>query len=208
MFRLSDKVGGDDVGVGGVVGDDGNFGGAGEQVDADPPEQQALGLGDEAVARADQDIRRMAAEQSEGHGRDALHAAQRQDRIGAAKVGGIEDRRRHALAFLRDRAGDHIIDAGHLGRGDAHDGRSHMGIAPAGDVAARRVYRDHLLTGEQAGRQLGLEFGQAGALRLGELAYAFMGELQIVAQPLRHLLGRRRDLVARNHDVAGPAVQA
>jgi hypothetical protein len=71
-----------------------------------------------------------------------------------------------------------------------------------------RGHRDQFLAGEQAGRQLGLELGKAGALGFGEFAHPFIGEPQIVAQALRHLFRRRRDLVARDHDVTGPAVKA
>ena len=101
VFGLADEIPGDDFRVRGLVGDDHDLGRAGEHVDADPAIEDALGLGHELVARADQDVGRAAAEEPEGHGGDPLHAAERQDHVGAAEIEGIENRRVHALAGLR-----------------------------------------------------------------------------------------------------------
>jgi hypothetical protein len=81
-----------------VVGDHGHFRRAGEDVDADLAEQRALGLGDELVARADDDVGRLAAEQAVGHRGDGLHAAQGHDDVGARGLEGIEHVRVHAAA--------------------------------------------------------------------------------------------------------------
>ena len=56
VLGLADEVGRDDRGVGRVVGDHRDLRGPGEDVDADLAEERALGLGDELVARADEDV--------------------------------------------------------------------------------------------------------------------------------------------------------
>ena len=52
VLGLADQVGGDERGVGGVVGEDRDLGGAGLGVDADAALEQPLGRGDVDVARA------------------------------------------------------------------------------------------------------------------------------------------------------------
>jgi hypothetical protein len=81
------------VRVGRVVGEDQAVGGPRDHVDADAAEQDALGLGDELVAGADDDIGLGQTEKAEGHGRDTLHAAHGEDLVGAADLGGVDDRR-------------------------------------------------------------------------------------------------------------------
>src|SRR5690606_13997657 len=52
VLGLADQIGGDVAGVGGVVGEHRDLGGAGLGVDADDPLEQALGGGDPDVAGA------------------------------------------------------------------------------------------------------------------------------------------------------------
>ena len=59
VLGLPEQVGGDELGVGRLVGDHEDLGRAGEQVDADRPEQLALGLGDVGVAGADDHVHRL-----------------------------------------------------------------------------------------------------------------------------------------------------
>ena len=66
-----------------VVGDDGDLGRPGEQVDPNPAEQLALGLGDIGVAGADDHVGRVEALDSERHRRERLDAAEAEDLIGA-----------------------------------------------------------------------------------------------------------------------------
>ena len=60
VLGLADEVGGDEGGVGGVVGEDGDLGGTGLGVDADAALEQALGGGDVDVARARDHVDRAA----------------------------------------------------------------------------------------------------------------------------------------------------
>ena len=53
MLGLRQQIGGDPVGIAGVVGDDQHFGGTGDHVDADLAEHQPLGGGDIGIAGAD-----------------------------------------------------------------------------------------------------------------------------------------------------------
>ena len=77
MLGLAQQVGGAELAVGAdLVGDDQRLGRAGEQVDADAAEQLALGLGDEGVARADQDVDRRDRLRAERPSRHRLDAAE------------------------------------------------------------------------------------------------------------------------------------
>ncbi len=51
VLGLGDEIGGDPGGIGGAIGDDEDFGGPGDHVDADLAEDLALGGGDEGIAR-------------------------------------------------------------------------------------------------------------------------------------------------------------
>ena len=59
MLGLAEQIGGDDGRPRGLVGDDEDLGRAGEEVDADDPEQLALGLRDVGVAGADEQVDRL-----------------------------------------------------------------------------------------------------------------------------------------------------
>src|SRR3546814_4148249 len=125
----------------------------------------------------------MAGEEAVGHGGDALDAAEVEDVVGATEVHRIEDAGMDpAMLRRRHRAGDDVADASHLGGGDRHDGRSDMGVAPARHIAAGGLHGNEALTGEEAGRQLGLELPHRVALALGEVANAGKGEVDILLQ--------------------------
>ncbi len=193
VLGLADEIGRDDQRISAVVGDHGNLGGAGEDVDADLAEQHALGLGDEFVAGANDDVGRLAGEQAEGHRRDRLDAAQAHDDVGARHRQRIEHMRVDALAAERRRAGDDGLDAGGLGRGDGHIGRGDMGIAAGRHIAAGRVHRHELLPEMQAGRDLQREVLAGGALRLGEAAHLPCGEADVILDALRDVADALRD---------------
>ena len=59
MLGLAEQVGGDDHRVGRLVGDDEDLRRAGDEVDADLPEQPALRLDDVRVARPDEEVDRV-----------------------------------------------------------------------------------------------------------------------------------------------------
>jgi len=101
VLGLPHEVVGDGFGVGGGVGEDEDIGGAGEHVDADAAKEDALGFGDVLIAGTCKDIGAGQAEQAKGHRGDALHAAHRQNAVGAAQVGGTDDCGRQARAGAR-----------------------------------------------------------------------------------------------------------
>jgi hypothetical protein len=171
VLGLADQVACDDGGVGAVVGDDRHLGRSGEHVDADLAEQHALGLGDELVAGADDDVGRLAGEQAVGHRGDRLHTAQGHDDVGAGRVEGVQQIRMHRTATKRAGAGDDRGHAGRLGGGHAHVGRRDVRIAAGRRVAAGHVDRHHALAGGDAVVQRDLELVQRTALRGGERAH-------------------------------------
>ena len=90
MFGLANQIGGDDRGIGGLVGNHQDFRRPGEHVDADTAVENALGLGHILIAGPDQNVGRVAGEQAEGKRRNALHAAEIEDGVGAAQIERIE----------------------------------------------------------------------------------------------------------------------
>ena len=91
VFRLANQIRRNDGRISAGIGNDGDFRRPGEQIDTDAAEQHALGLGDKPVARPDQNICRMAREQTESQRGDTLNASERQDPVGAAIMHRIEN---------------------------------------------------------------------------------------------------------------------
>ena len=101
MFRLTDQVGRDNVGVSGLVGNDGDLGGTCEHVDTDPAIQDSLGFGDKAIPRTHQDVSRVPGEKTKGHRGDPLNTTQGQNGIGTGEVSGVQNRRMNACIAAR-----------------------------------------------------------------------------------------------------------
>ena len=131
ILGLADQVGSDDHRIGSLVGDDQDLGRAGDEIDADLPEQPALGLDDIRVARTDEEIHRLDGLRPERERCDRLDATEDVDLVGPGEVhrgnGGIRD-----PAVERRRAGCDALDAGDLRRDDAHVSRSDHRVAAAG----------------------------------------------------------------------------
>ena len=90
----------------------------------------------------------MPREQTERQCGDALHAAQRQDGVGAAQVHGVQDAGIDALARYRRRTGDDVAHARDLRRRDAHDRGGDVRVAAARHVASGRIDGDQALAGD------------------------------------------------------------
>ena len=96
MLGLAEQVGGDELRVGGGVRDHEHLGRPRQQVDADAPEQLALGLGDVRVAGADEHVDRLGAAEPERHRGQRLHAAEAEHLVGAGGRDRVQHRRMHA----------------------------------------------------------------------------------------------------------------
>ena len=96
MLGLPEEVGGADLAVDGLVGDDEGLGRAGEEVDADAAVELALGFRDIGVARPDQHVDGLDRLGAERHRADRLDAAEAVDHVGAGEVLRGDDRRRRA----------------------------------------------------------------------------------------------------------------
>ena len=103
MFGLADEIGGDAVGVGGLVSRDHRLGRAGDHVDTDLAEQLALGFGHVGVAGPDDDVGRSIGEEPEGQRGDGLHATQAEHDVGAGDVGRGQNRRVHTVSVIPGR---------------------------------------------------------------------------------------------------------
>ncbi len=100
-------------------------------------------------------------------------------------LGGDDGRMRAALVGRG--AGNDALHPGHLGGDDRHVRGGHHRIAPAGHVAANRVYRDVLMAEYHAGQRLDFDIDHALALLLREIAHLGLGKLDVLEVALRHL---------------------
>ena len=91
MLGLADQVDGHGGRIGGVVGHHHRLRGPGHHVDADPPEQVTLGLGDQRVAGSDDHVGGPAGEQPVGQRPHALDAAQAEDASRPGYRRGMQD---------------------------------------------------------------------------------------------------------------------
>lgn len=86
MLGLRQQIDRHDKGVGGLVGDDEDLGGTGEQVDADLAEQLALCLGHIGIARSGDQIDPLDRLGSGGQGPDRLNSTEKVDLVRAREV--------------------------------------------------------------------------------------------------------------------------
>ena len=138
MLGLRQQIGGNPVGIAGLVGQDQNFGWTGDHVDADLAEHQPLGGRDIGIAGPD-DL---------GNGRNAVGAVgERGHRLCAADAIDLVDagkarRGQHKRVELAvGRRNDHRQprNAGNLGRHCIHQDRRRIGGRAAGHVKADRL---------------------------------------------------------------------
>jgi hypothetical protein len=208
VLGLAEQVGGGELAVAAdLVGDHQRLGRAGEQIDAHPAEELALGLRHEGVAGSDEDIDRRDRLGAQRHRADRLDAAQRIDVVSACQHLRRDDRRRGLTAERRG-AGDHPRHAGHLGGDHAHMGGGQQRIFAAGHIAAGRVQRDVAMPQHDAGQCLHLDVRHARALDPGEVAHLRLREFDIL-EILRRKLVEAVLLLPRCQGVAFavPAVE-
>ena len=170
MLGLAEEVGGDDRRAGGLVGDHEDLGRAGEQIDADEPEQLPLGLRDVGVPGADEQVDRLeAGQRAVDQCAERLDAADRVDGVRARGAERVERRVGHAVRSCGRRGGD-PLDARHLGDEDAHQRAADQLVAAAGNVGADAADRYVAMAEQDALADLHLEVEQRRALRLREAA--------------------------------------
>ena len=178
VLGLGDQVGGDEAGLGAVVGDDGDLGRTRLGVDGDAVAQQPLGRRDVDVAGPGDDVDRRALVGAVAEHGDGLRAAGRVHLGDAEQRARGQDRRvrQAAVLGLRWRGDGDLGDAGHLGRDHVHQHRRGVGDQPARYVDAGPADRQVPLGdrrpgrhgGPGLGRQLGLVHEPGAPCRLGE----------------------------------------
>ena len=82
MLGLAEQVGGENPRIGRLVRNDQDLGRAGDEVDADLPEEAPLRLDDIRVSGSGQEVDRRDRLRSERHRCERLHAAQHVDLVG------------------------------------------------------------------------------------------------------------------------------
>ena len=160
--------------------DDEDFGGSGDEIDADLAGEQLFRGRDVDVARSDDAVGARHRASAVGEGRDGLRAAHFENVLHAEQVGRAEDfghgtRRRHTNGG----------DAGDLRGNDGHQQRGGQGIAARGNVGGHGVERTHDLSEAQSGAHLArpfprhLAFGVGADVARGHLHRAgeFRGQL-------------------------------
>src|ERR1700677_2413119 len=207
VLRLAEKIGGANLAVDRVVGDDERFGWAGEKVDADAAIELTLRLGDKGVAGSHQHVDRRDRLGSERHRGDGLYAAEHIDLVSAPHMHGRDDGGMRS-AVERRGTGDDPLDAGHFRRHDAHMRRRDHGIFAAGYVAADRVHRNVLVTQNDAGQGLDFEVLDALALLPSEIAHLRLREADVLDVSGRNFRHRRFNLTRRQaKGCGGPFVE-
>ncbi len=168
VLGLAHQVGGDVGGVGGVVGEDGDLGGPGLGVDADPAAQQPLGGGDVDVAGTGDEVDLGARPDAVGEHRDRLGAADGVHLGDAEQRAGREDAgMRQPAVVLLGRAGQRDrADAGGLRRHHVHDYGAQQRRQAARHVEPDPAHRHLAVHDPGARREVGgdvvLQLGRAG----------------------------------------------
>ena len=208
MLGLAEQVGGDDHRIGRLVGDDQDLRRAGDEVDADLPEQAALRLDDVGVAGPDEEVDRRRSSRFRARARRA--PGRRRGRRSRRRPRDAWRRSwRPARAVERRRARRDALDARDLRRDDAHvRGRDHR-VAAAGHVRADARDRDVPVAEANAGKRLDLEVDHRRPLRLGERPHLLLAERDVVEHLGRHAVEARGDLVGVEPEgLRLPAVEA
>ena len=159
MLGLRQQIGGDPVGIAGLVGDDQHLGRPGDHVDADLAEHDALGGRHISVARPDDLGDRRDGRGAIGQGRDRLGAADAENLVDAGKL----RRRQHQRIEFAARRRHHHRDprhAGDLGRHRVHQHRGRIGRG-----AARHIKPDRLDRGPARAEFDAERIGEAIVLR-------------------------------------------
>ena len=205
MLGLADQVGGDVRGVGGVVGEHGDLGGAGLGVDAHHAAQVPLGGHDPEVAGpGDQVDRRAQALDAVGEHRDRLSAADGVDLVDAQQVAQAQDGRVRQPAELCARRGGHRegADAGDLRGHDVHQHAAGQRREAAGHIETDARHRDGLGLDHGAGCDLGADQVRR-PLGLGDLAAPADGLGEGRAHLGVELVGAARQHLGRYTQVLG-----
>jgi hypothetical protein len=192
VLGLAEQVGGAELAIHGVIGDDQRLGRPGEQIDADAPEELALGFRHIGIAGPDDHVDSGDRLGAERHGRDRLHAAEHVDVVSAAEMHGGDDGGVRA-ALERRCAGGDALHAGDARGHDRHVGRGDHRIAPARHVAADRIHRDVPVPEHHARQRLDLEIAQRFFLLLREIAHLRLRKLDVVEVALAHPRDRGLD---------------
>ncbi len=197
VLGLRQQIGGDPVGIAGLVGDDQHLGRAGDHVDADFAEHDALGGRDIGVARPDDLGDRRDGLGAIGQGRDRLGAADAENLVDAGKLGGRQHQRIEFAARRRHHHGD-PRHAGDLGRHRVHQ---HRGRISRG--AARHIKPDRLDRGPARAELDAERIGEAIVLRHLTAVISLdagAGEFECVERLAAARRNGRRDLVRGHAD--------
>ena len=172
VLCLTYEIGCDHFWIGTGVGDNGDFGRSGKNVDADFAKQHSFGLGNEFIARSDDDIGRLSSKQTERHGGDRLNTAQRHDDICPSGLHCIEDVGMYAATLIGCGAGNNRLNTrGFRGR-NRHISRGDVRVSAGRYITSGDIDRDQPLSNLQSRQQfdrkivdaLALRFAQSGAL--------------------------------------------
>ena len=146
VLGLSQQIGGDELRIGGFVGDQQRLGRTGKLVDIDDAEDTALGQHDEDVARSVDLVDVGNGLGAIGHRRDGLRATDAKDAIDAGHLGRRQDQRRDFATRSTRRADDDLLHAGDARRHGGHQQRRWIDRRPARGVDADAIERTHDLT--------------------------------------------------------------
>ena len=134
VLCLGEEIGGDPVGIGGVVGKDEDFTGAGEKIEGDASEELAFGFDDPGAAGAEDFADGADGAGAEGEGGDGLGAADPVNLVDSAVGEGGEEGGVDAAFGISGCDGCDAGDSCFAGESGGHDGRGDEGRGAAGNV--------------------------------------------------------------------------
>ena len=163
MLGLRQHVGCHIAGLGGVVGHDEHFGGAGRHVDGRVGAHKLLGMGNETVAGAKYLVHTGYALCAIRHGGNGLCTAHAVDVVNTASIGRIYYFGGDAAVGTLGRAKHHVLATGYAGRGGQHEHGAEERGAAAGYVKSHTLNGYRLLQAAHTG--LGFDLDRLGHLR-------------------------------------------
>jgi len=167
VLGLREQIGGCEFCLGGVIGEDHEFAGTGEEIDGDVADDQAFGGDDVSVARAEDFLYAANCVSAVGHSGDGLCAADTVNLGGSGNARGVEQGGVDRTVFAAGRADHDFRTACDFRQGHGHQGRRHQWGGAAGDVNADALEWIEFFTYDSAVRVTRLPILAQGTSREG-----------------------------------------
>ena len=198
VLGLGQEIRGNESGVGILVGDDENFGGAGGHVDADGGvgvvADEHLGGGDELVTGAENLVDLGDALGAVGHSSHGLSTAGKHDGLGANLVSDVYNLGSDGAVSAGRRGEHNLLAAGYHGGNTEHEGGAREDGGTTGDVAANSLNgaRETAADNTRHGLDLKRLLLLLGSVELADVLEGHVNSRDGFLRELHELLGEGR----------------